>query len=154
MNEKFSDLIKWIRSNFFSQNKPQAKLLKIKKHLLYFSLRFPTQIHFQVSKTQILKKGKNHSTLLYSRVEWFWNLHLAHQKMDSDWNSQTKIEKAFSLFCVVTARALFLWNFFWPKPLNKVRIFFLSKYDFMGIKISVILWRFQKCGRSLVTKCT
>ena len=40
-------------------------------------------------------------------VEWFWNLHLAHLKMDSGW------KRRFSLFCVVSARALLLWIFFY-----------------------------------------
>ena len=31
------------------------------------------------------------SLVLYSRVECFWNLHLAHPKMDSGWESKTKI---------------------------------------------------------------
>ena len=32
---------------------------------------------------------------MYIRVEWFWNLLLAHLKMDSDYKSKTKIEKVF-----------------------------------------------------------
>ena len=52
-------------------------------------------------------------------------LHLAHLKLDLGWKSKTKIEKAFSLFCVVSAQALFLVKKFWPKPLTKVWNFFL-----------------------------
>ena len=79
---------------------------------------------------------QNHSTLLYSMVEWFLNLHIAHLKMDSGRKSKTKID-SFSLFSVASAQVVFLWNKIWPKP-HKVWNFF----------------SLQKVGLSLVTICT
>ena len=62
--------------------------------------------------------------------------------MDAVFNSKTKKEKAF-------------FNILRNYRVRLIRSeIFLSKYDFMGIKKSVILCRFQKVGRSLVTKCT
>ena len=66
-------------------------------------------------------------------------------------NSKTKIEKAF--FHILRNYRVLRKTFF-QKLLNKVRNFFLSNYVFMGIKKSVILWRFQNVGRSIVTKYT
>ena len=88
------------------------------------------------------------------RVEGFWNLHLAHPKMDSGWESKTKIEKTFFIILSSFRSRLVFVKKNGPNPPNKVRIFSLSKYDVMGIKKFVILWRFRKSGRSLVTKCT
>ena len=63
--KKFSDLINWFWSNFLHKNQSQAETTQNnEKCLFYFSLRFPTQIHFWVSKMQILKNVKNQSTLL------------------------------------------------------------------------------------------
>ena len=86
-----------------------------------------------------------------SDFEFFWNFKNRHPARVVGFNSKTKIEKAF--FDILRNYRVLRKTFF-QKLLHKVRNFFLSKYDFMGIKKSVILWRFQKVGHSLVTKCT
>ena len=74
--------------------------------------------------------------------------------MDSGWNSKTKIEKVFfDILRNYKVNRVFV-QFFFKNRLIRSEIFFLSKYDFMGIKKSVILWRLQKVGHSLVTKGT
>ncbi len=92
---------------------------------------------------QILKRVKNHYTHCtggWIDFEFFWNFKNRHPAIVVGFNSKTKIEKAF--FDILRNYRVLRKTFF-QKLLNKVRI----------IK-SVILCRFQKVGRSLVTKCT
>ena len=57
--EKNSDLIKWYWSKKIHKNQSRAETIQnIEKRLFYFSLRFPTRIHFWVSKMQNIKKSK------------------------------------------------------------------------------------------------
>ncbi len=59
--KKISDLIKWFWSKkIFHKNQSRAETTQNNEKLFfYFSLWFPTRIHFSVSKKQILKKVKN-----------------------------------------------------------------------------------------------
>ncbi len=82
-----------------------------------------------------------------SRVEWFLTFFriciLLPQKWIRVGNLKKNRKNIFHYFEFFRSRIVFLWKRFGNIPLKKVR-FFLSKYDFMSIKKSVILWRFQK----------
>ena len=80
-----------------------------------------------------------------------WNKagHMAWLLCISEAGSITKYKKCFLRNYRVNR--VFVQFFFFKNRLIRSEIFF-SKYDCMGIKKSVILWRFQKVGLSLVTK--
>ena len=62
--KKIQTLLSGFVKKNIHKNQSRAEITQNnEKRLFYF--RFSTRIHFQVSKMQILKKVKNHSTLLY-----------------------------------------------------------------------------------------
>ncbi len=79
---------------------------------------------------QLLKIGfanlKHLSKILYSRVEWFWNWHLAHLKMDSNWKSKTKIVKAFFIILSSFRSRLVFVEKIGQTQLNNVQNYFLK----------------------------
>ncbi len=68
--KKFRTLLSGFGPIFFHKNKSRAETTQNnEKRLLYFSLRFPTRIHFSVSKMQIPKSL--HPTVQYFRSKGF-----------------------------------------------------------------------------------
>ena len=79
--KKFQTLLSGFGQKKFHKNKARAETTQnIEKRLFYFSLRFPTRIHFQVSKMQIPKSL--HPTEQYGNIEKTMHRHylVHHQK--------------------------------------------------------------------------
>ncbi len=88
---------------------------------------------------------------LSSRVEWFWNLHLAHLKMDSGWKSKTKIVKAFFNILRGFRFSLFLWFLFTKNHLIGLKIFFSQTMTLWVSKIRNVM-EIKKMGSKLSDK--